>query len=806
MRRIRILVNLFLLISLVISGCNLPAAQNPANQTTPTNAELLVSEPTQQIPPTPAPTATPTPGLRIKQGEVQLTQGDFNAAIDTFKAAAANSNDTEVQAAALLGIGQAYYLMANYENAITTFKSLLFEMPENPSQTNAYYYLGRCLDAVGQPAEAAEAYQQYIDRSSGLLTDVIQTLRGDALFAAGQYSEAISAYQAAIQAINNRDTTQLQVKIGQAFALQGDTSNAVKQYLDIYNSTTNDFTKAQVNLLLGQIYLGLGETEQAYARFQDSVKNYPRSYDTYSGLVELVNNNQPVSELDRGLVDYFAGQYSLAAEAFSRYINSAPDHDGTAHYYRGLSMRALGDYEVALSEWRALIQDHPNDRFYSNAWDEIAYTQWAYLDRYDSAAKTLLDFVALTPTANEAPTYLYEAARILERGNNLLSAAQTWARLIDEYPASEFALPGLFLSGITLYRLTNYNDALVTFQRMLVLADSLTDQSAALLWIGKIHQILGDAESAKSYWEQASQKDPTGYYSERSIELLNNQPPFAPPAIYDLGINIPSEKAEAEEWLRTTFSVDPSTDLSSLDSLSDHPLYQRGYAYWELSMYIDARDTFEGLRKEIEYDPVLLYRFMNAMLDLDMVRPAIFASRQILSLAGMSDLATLDAPIYFNHVRFGIYYKDLVLSTSQDHNLHPLLLLSVIRQESFFESFIQSSAGARGLMQIMPATGQDLASKYGFPENFSPEDLDNPQVSIPMGSRYLANLRDLFDGNLYVALAAYNGGPGNASIWYALSGNDPDLFLETVRFGETRTYIKQIFEFSKLYNRFYQRQ
>ncbi len=78
-------------------------------------------------------------------------------------------------------------------------------------------------------------------------------------------------------------------------------------------------------------------------------------------------------------------------------------------------------------------------------------------------------------------------------------------------------------------------------------------------------------------------------------------------------------------------------------------------------------------------------------------------------------------------------------------------------------------------------------------------------VSITLGTRYLARQRDFFGGDLYVALAAYNGGPGNAAIWKNLSGGDPDLFLEVIRIAETRTYIMQIAEFMHIYRRLYER-
>jgi soluble lytic murein transglycosylase len=76
-------------------------------------------------------------------------------------------------------------------------------------------------------------------------------------------------------------------------------------------------------------------------------------------------------------------------------------------------------------------------------------------------------------------------------------------------------------------------------------------------------------------------------------------------------------------------------------------------------------------------------------------------------------------------------------------------------------------------------------------------------VSVRFGSYYLAKNRDLLDGNLYAGLAAYNAGPGNALAWRELSGADPDLFLEVVRFEETRNYIRFIYEIFSTYRSLY---
>jgi soluble lytic murein transglycosylase len=106
-------------------------------------------------------------------------------------------------------------------------------------------------------------------------------------------------------------------------------------------------------------------------------------------------------------------------------------------------------------------------------------------------------------------------------------------------------------------------------------------------------------------------------------------------------------------------------------------------------------------------------------------------------------------------------------------------------------------------MQLIPTTGQEVASSLGWPAGYTNEDLYRPVINIRLGTHYLARQRDYFGGNLYAALAAYNGGPGNAITWNELAGGDPDLLLEVVRSQETRSYIMQISDFLHLYRRLY---
>ena len=87
--------------------------------------------------------------------------------------------------------------------------------------------------------------------------------------------------------------------------------------------------------------------------------------------------------------------------------------------------------------------------------------------------------------------------------------------------------------------------------------------------------------------------------------------------------------------------------------------------------------------------------------------------------------------------------------------------------------------------------------------DYDSEDLYRPLVSLRLGTDYLASNQKQLDGDVYAALAAYNGGPGNAAAWKELAPNDPDLFLEVIRYQETRDYIRMIYEIYTIYRTLY---
>lgn len=806
---------LLLLGLLVITACSLPGLTPAPPTETPGPSPTPTTPPSLTPTPTLSPTPTPLPAVRISAGNHALANGDYLHAREEYQAALASDSDESVHADALWGLGKSNFLDENYPDALDSLRSLVQAYPQSEQGIRANFLLGETYFNLKRYQEAADAYAAYLQLRPGLLQAYVQEQRGEAFSALANYPEAQAAYQAALQADGQRSPTAIKVKIAQADEYGGDPGAALALYDEIYAATSNDYVKAQMDFLAGRTMLQLDRKGEAYGRWQHAVENYPLSFDSYSALAGLVDADQPVDEFNRALVDYFAGQYSVALDHFNGYIASHPTNDGTPLYYKALTLYYLENYRRAVQAWDEFIRQYPENSRWATAWDAStdsngsfipgrAYTQWAQLGEYTVAAQGLQGYADQYPGSPFSGSYLMEAGRIYERAGKLDQAASAWESLPEKFPSDSAINEALFQSGIVRYRQSNYPQALQDFQRSLSLTTDPSIRARAWLWIGKAYQAGKDSTNAQSAWQQAQAIDASDYYSLRARDLLEGRPPFAPAPRYNLNYDLTAERLAATAWLRVKFTLPPDTDLSGPGTLASDSRLQRGTEFWQLGLYDEARLEFESLREAVADNPADSFRLGNYMLDLGLYRPAIEAIRQVLTLAGLEDqTASLGAPAYFSHVRYGLYYAETVWPSAAENGLDPLFVTSLIRQESLFEGFASSTANANGLMQIVPTTGASIAKDMGWPPNYSQNDLHSPYVSIRMGTYYFNTIKRLFNGDLYAALAGYNGGPGNAQIWKDVASDDPDLFLEVVRYSEPRNYIRGIYETYTIYRSLY---
>jgi soluble lytic murein transglycosylase len=151
-------------------------------------------------------------------------------------------------------------------------------------------------------------------------------------------------------------------------------------------------------------------------------------------------------------------------------------------------------------------------------------------------------------------------------------------------------------------------------------------------------------------------------------------------------------------------------------------------------------------------------------------------------------------------LRFPFAAPSEFVVASKRHKVNINEIRAIARRESAFYPYATSGAGARGLMQLMPATGRETARKLGLSIK-EDKQLYQTQLNVQLGSAYYAGLLKQFDQNRILATAAYNAGPGNVRRWLAKSGGRLDVmrFIETIPFTETREYVQAVLSYRVIY-------
>lgn len=160
-----------------------------------------------------------------------------------------------------------------------------------------------------------------------------------------------------------------------------------------------------------------------------------------------------------------------------------------------------------------------------------------------------------------------------------------------------------------------------------------------------------------------------------------------------------------------------------------------------------------------------------------------------------------------NHIQKNVFYPTkymgIIKENSEKYNIDPLLILALIKAESGFNESAVSPQGAKGLMQLQDKTAQWCAEKIGI-KNFKAEQLFDPKINIKLGTWYLGEyLLDYYDGDMQLALTAYNAGVGNVDKWLDNKNLSDGVNLTKIPYNETYTYVNKINSYHQRYKQLY---
>jgi soluble lytic murein transglycosylase len=226
----------------------------------------------------------------------------------------------------------------------------------------------------------------------------------------------------------------------------------------------------------------------------------------------------------------------------------------------------------------------------------------------------------------------------------------------------------------------------------------------------------------------------------------------------------------------------------------------KGRLLFDVGLYDEASAEWRAV--PAAQDPRVAWALARARTAAGDPSGAILEARKAYPVAYSE--AGLPTPVAAWKAIYPIPHVEALDAASRESGLPPLFVCSVIRQESLWDRSAVSRSGALGLMQLMPPTARAVAASAGL-EAFTPERACDPEWNLRAGSFYLASMLRRYRGRPHAALAAYNAGPKRADDWLARSGAplEADLWIESIPFRETRSYVRRIllnlWEYGRIY-------
>lgn len=296
-------------------------------------------------------------------------------------------------------------------------------------------------------------------------------------------------------------------------------------------------------------------------------------------------------------------------------------------------------------------------------------------------------------------------------------------------------------------------------------------------WKARAFEELGDRSRARRLYEElVATSDTNDFYRTQAMARLGARPQLA-------------EQASAAMAASRPWQIDPL--LSRAKVLSDLGL--DALARREIA-FVESVNADVSKRDLLALDGLITLR--GGKRSSGMVK----LTRAYPELGGP---AQGEVPTEVLHAYYPFLYEETIRAGAGEAGLPAHLVAGIVRQESGFNSRATSPVGARGLMQVMPETGKEVAGNLGMA--FSTSRLYDPAYSVRLGSTYFASVLDIFDGNVELALAGYNGGPYRIQRLWKEQGTKArvDDFVETLPIDESRNYVKRILVWADSYRQLY---
>lgn len=490
----------------------------------------------------------------------------------------------------------------------------------------------------------------------------------------------------------------------------------------------------------------------------------------------------------RGEIFLSIYHYSSALDEFNRilqgdYLNSlSQDLYSKALYKKGMCYFNMGEYGNARD---FLLQSYQKYSSGSTADDSLYFLGRALtnLNQDADAISYYQKLIQTFPASNYSDDALYRTGRIYSLNDDFTNAAIYFQRVPNEYPNGDKLSDALWELGLIQYRSANYSSAKNTFSSHASSHKNTPLEEKGLFWQAKCHQKLGDNDTAAILYQKIVDLKSYSYYTFASARMLGEMNRAVQIKEINTGLN-PENPGIAYIFpdIYSILEGDSHIENGEVNHIN------KAIEFLKLEFFNSASLEIEAGSSEIEENPARTLEIATLFLKSNDYSSSIrIIYKNFKQLKSELDESRSDY-LYYLYYPYG--FKEFVQKYSSQYNLDPLFTLAVMRQESLFQPDAGSYAGAQGLMQIMPATGEGIARQIGI-SNYNVNMLLDPDTNIRMGTFYLRQQLDNFGQNEFYCVGAYNGGPGRMAGWIAERGNmDIDEFIESITYEQSREYVK----------------
>jgi soluble lytic murein transglycosylase len=687
------------------------------------------------------------PDAAWDQAHALQRRGDYLGAEQAYDAMA-DQYGANIAARARLLQARAALAGGDTDTAEGVVQQLLSDYPSSDQTPGAYFTLEQIRRAAGDCAgalRALDAFEGLVARSAVGPYAALQRAQCAARLEDWQ-AELNAARQALSIDGGGPRLTRIEAleRAAEAELKLGRRQDA----LDFYNRSLDlagtPAYRAEMLFTTATMARTLGQDALAKERFRAVVVDYAdqaRAPGALDALIEL-GADGTVSPLQAGTARMTGQQYRTAIAQFDQVDASSPDW-GPAQIKRADALLQLGN---------------------------------------DSDARQALEAVA-SSGAPAATGALLRLGQLQERDGDWSTAEATYVRAAGI--PSDRTPEALFHVGFSRLIQGNTDGALAAWESGLTSGPPTPALQAQLLyWIGRTQP-----GAAGQSFIQAAAVAPETYYGLRAQERLGTGLTVASTAPSTSRAWLspsPKEQQERDSWLASsgTTQAQVDRDLNASASL------QRADVLLELGLRTEASWEIDGVAQQYvdTRDAAHLSGLTDWLSRHELPELALKTAKQLRDMVGLASL-----PRAVQKQVYPAAWGDLVADESAQLGLDPLLMMALIRQESSFDPRAHSGADARGLTQIVPATGRDIARHFGV-DDFTASDLFKPAVSVEFGSWFMSQFLTTYQGRVFPALIAYNAGGGNVARWLQRYGDDPDLLVEQIPYTETQTYLRIVYD------------